>query len=79
MAAFFIAECPASVSTAAQADRSDVPSPCRQICALDPRGICTGCLRSIEEIAEWGAATPERRREILRGISRRQAAPARRA
>lgn len=43
-----------------------VPSPCVQICALDPvTDICTGCGRTLDEIAEWSAAGPERQREIV--------------
>jgi len=30
-----------------------VQSPCVGICELDPRGLCSGCLRTGEEIACW--------------------------
>ena len=29
------------------------PSPCINVCRLDARGLCVGCLRSGEEIARW--------------------------
>jgi len=32
-----------------------VPSPCISVCRLDPStGWCTGCARTIAEIAAWG-------------------------
>ncbi|WP_216822307.1 DUF1289 domain-containing protein [Sphingorhabdus sp. EL138] len=43
------------------------PSPCKDICALDASAsVCTGCCRSIAEIAEWGSATASRQHEIVR-------------
>ncbi|MBW8294445.1 DUF1289 domain-containing protein [Sphingopyxis sp.] len=36
-------------------------SPCREICALDTSAnVCTGCGRTLGEIAEWGSATASR-------------------
>lgn len=33
-----------------------VPSPCTQICAMNPAtGLCRGCWRTIEEIGSWSA------------------------
>jgi uncharacterized protein len=29
------------------------PSPCINVCSLDARGFCVGCLRSAEEIGRW--------------------------
>lgn len=30
------------------------PSPCNQVCRIDPdTGLCLGCKRTLEEIAEW--------------------------
>jgi len=52
-----------------------VPSPCIDICRLDDRGFCAGCRRSIEEIAEWPAASAARRREILRALELRPVRP----
>jgi predicted Fe-S protein YdhL (DUF1289 family) len=42
-----------------------VPSPCINICRLDPQGLCVGCRRTLGEIAEWSAASDTRRLEIL--------------
>lgn len=54
---------PMSIRTQAQ---QEVPSPCVGVCALDLRQVCTGCGRSIAEIAEWSAATRERKLDIRR-------------
>jgi predicted Fe-S protein YdhL (DUF1289 family) len=51
-----------------------VPSPCIDVCRLDPRGLCVGCRRTIEEIIEWPRAVAARRREILRAVTLRGAA-----
>ncbi|WP_447526076.1 DUF1289 domain-containing protein [Parasphingorhabdus sp. NYA22] len=41
-------------------------SPCNDICTIDrPSGLCVGCGRSLSEIAEWGSASPGRKREIF--------------
>jgi uncharacterized protein len=43
------------------AERSErPPSPCIDVCRLDARGLCVGCLRSGDEIARWlGMSTAE--------------------
>lgn len=44
----------------------DPASPCTGRCALDPATrICSGCGRTIDEIAEWPDASPERKQLIL--------------
>jgi hypothetical protein len=49
-----------------------LPSPCKDICKLDASAsICTGCGRTIGEIAEWGSATASRQHEIVRQSSTR--------
>jgi uncharacterized protein len=52
-----------------------VASPCVDICRLDARGLCIGCRRTIEEIAEWPRADEARRREILRALQQRTIGP----
>jgi predicted Fe-S protein YdhL (DUF1289 family) len=48
------------------------PSPCITICQLDTTlGICAGCGRTLDEIAEWGNATAERQCEIVQGLADR--------
>ena len=46
-------------------------SPCINICQLDAQGLCVGCRRTLEEIAEWSGASEARRREILRNVAGR--------
>ncbi|MFZ5961790.1 DUF1289 domain-containing protein [Thalassococcus sp. BH17M4-6] len=46
--------------------RDEVESPCVKICVVHPEArICTGCLRSIDEIAQWSRLSPEDRRRIM--------------
>ena len=46
--------------------RAEVESPCVKICVVHPEArICTGCYRSLEEIAAWSRMTPEERREVM--------------
>jgi predicted Fe-S protein YdhL (DUF1289 family) len=43
-----------------------IETPCIKVCHLDPRaGLCTGCKRTIEEIAAWGSMTPDQRGEVI--------------
>jgi predicted Fe-S protein YdhL (DUF1289 family) len=46
-------------------------SPCIDVCRLDDQGLCVGCRRSLDEIAEWSRASEARRREILRQLPQR--------
>ncbi|WP_298913359.1 DUF1289 domain-containing protein [uncultured Roseobacter sp.] len=46
--------------------REEVESPCIKICVVHPEArICTGCLRSIDEITQWSRMTPEARRAVM--------------
>jgi len=49
-----------------------VASPCINICRLDDQGLCVGCRRTIDEIAEWSRASEARRREILSELDARR-------
>jgi len=42
-----------------------VSSPCVGICELDERGRCTGCLRTLDEIARWGSMAHGERRHVM--------------
>jgi predicted Fe-S protein YdhL (DUF1289 family) len=35
-------------------------------------GLCVGCLRTLDEIATWGALDDEARRAVLQTIARRR-------
>lgn len=49
-----------------------VASPCTNVCAIDPdSGYCVGCLRTIDEIAAWGAADDGWKRATLEKLKRR--------
>ena len=52
---------------------TDTPkSPCIEVCELDARARhCTGCGRSLAEIAEWVGARAGRQREILAALPKR--------
>jgi uncharacterized protein len=53
----------------------EVASPCIDVCRMDQRtGLCEGCLRTIDEIAAWGALTESMKREVLANIAARRAA-----
>lgn len=46
--------------------RAEVESPCVRICVVHPEArICTGCMRTIDEITQWSRMTPEKRRDIM--------------
>lgn len=46
-----------------------VESPCRKLCALDPATrACTGCLRTLDEIAGWARMSDEEKRAVLARI-----------
>lgn len=50
-----------------------VPSPCIDVCRMDAAsGLCEGCLRTLDEIAGWAAATDEQKRAILAAIRQRR-------
>jgi len=50
-------------------NRDEVESPCVRVCVIHPEArICTGCLRSIDEITRWSKMSPEERREIMAAL-----------
>lgn len=59
--------------------RAEVESPCVKICVMHPGArICTGCFRTIEEIAQWSQLTTEERQSILNALPARAPELARR-
>ena len=47
-------------------------SPCIDICQMDPEsGLCVGCGRTIEEIANWSSYTNEKKKNILKQLKSR--------
>jgi len=53
-------------------------SPCIDVCRIDPdSGLCTGCLRTLDEIAGWAGYSDEEKRVVNRRLAeRRHRAPA---
>ena len=50
-----------------------VSSPCVRICQVDrARGLCTGCLRTLAEIAAWPSLDDAARREIVTRLAARR-------
>ena len=46
--------------------RAEVESPCIKLCVIHPESrLCTGCLRSIDEIGAWSRMSPEVRRAVM--------------
>ena len=49
--------------------RDEIESPCIKICVVHPaERICTGCLRSIEEIGRWSKMSADERQEIMTAL-----------
>jgi uncharacterized protein len=49
------------------------PSPCITVCKIDPASNwCTGCLRTLREIADWPMMTATQQRELLRALELRK-------
>jgi predicted Fe-S protein YdhL (DUF1289 family) len=48
-----------------------ITSPCIQVCVLNA-GVCTGCYRTIEEIAGWRDFTPAQQQQVLDRIFNQQ-------
>tara|TARA_R110002095_G_scaffold177506_1_gene154859 strand:+ start:191 stop:433 length:243 start_codon:yes stop_codon:yes gene_type:complete len=46
--------------------RDEIESPCIKICVVHPESrLCTGCLRSIDEIGRWSRMSAEERRTVI--------------
>jgi uncharacterized protein len=58
--------------TVAAGAAQDVPSPCISVCRIDAAsGLCGGCLRTLDEIAEWSALGDEDKKQVWTRIARR--------
>ncbi|MCH2069013.1 DUF1289 domain-containing protein [Shimia sp.] len=52
--------------------RAEVESPCVKLCVVHPEErICTGCLRTIDEITQWSKMAPDERSEIMQELPNR--------
>lgn len=46
--------------------RDEVESPCIKICVVHPESrLCTGCMRSIDEIGRWSRMSVQERRAVM--------------
>jgi predicted Fe-S protein YdhL (DUF1289 family) len=46
--------------------RAEIESPCIKICVIEPKSrLCTGCLRTIDEIGAWSRMTHKARAEVM--------------
>lgn len=53
--------------------RDEPESPCINVCVIHPEArLCTGCLRSIDEITAWGRMSPEERRAVMAELPERK-------
>ncbi len=53
--------------------RAEVESPCIKVCVIHPEArLCTGCLRTIDEITIWSKLSPEARRAVIEELPTRQ-------
>jgi predicted Fe-S protein YdhL (DUF1289 family) len=52
-----------------------VPSPCVDVCTLDAdTGLCSGCLRNLDEIAAWSVLDDRQKRAVWKLIGQRRRA-----
>ena len=50
-----------------------VPSPCVNICKIDPyTSVCHGCRRTLDEIAAWGSLGDDDKRWVWRQLPGRE-------
>jgi len=53
--------------------RAEIESPCVKVCVIEPTSrLCTGCLRSIEEIGAWSGMSAAARSAIMAELPSRQ-------
>ncbi|MEP5761358.1 MAG: DUF1289 domain-containing protein [Litoreibacter sp.] len=52
--------------------RDEIESPCVKQCLVHPAAqICTGCLRSVDEITEWSRMSRQERRDVIAKLPER--------
>ena len=53
--------------------RTEPQSPCVNICVIHPQeGICVGCYRTLNEIADWSGMGADRQRAVLAELPSRK-------
>jgi len=49
-----------------------IQTPCIKVCTMDPAaGICTGCGRTLDEIARWGMMSDAERARVMGELQNR--------
>ncbi len=52
--------------------RAEIDSPCVKVCVIHPETrLCTGCLRTIDEIGAWSGMSVEARRDVMSTLPER--------
>jgi predicted Fe-S protein YdhL (DUF1289 family) len=68
----FLAASARHVRASAPDPAQTVPSPCLSVCQMDAAtGLCQGCLRTLDEIGQWGNADDAFKRVIWTRIEAR--------
>lgn len=68
----FLAESARYIRAGGQNPAKQVPSPCVSVCQMDEdTALCRGCLRTLDEIRQWGNADDTQRRAIWINIEAR--------
>jgi len=53
--------------------RDEIQSPCIKICVVHPDArLCTGCLRTLDEIRDWSKISAAERAQIMAELPSRQ-------
>ena len=51
-----------------------IQTPCTRVCTIEPAsGLCVGCGRTLDEIAQWSAVTDRERARIMAELAARMA------
>lgn len=70
----FLASAAKLVEERAQKRGHAIPTPCMSVCLMDPDiGLCQGCLRTLDEIVQWGNADDTFKRHVWSDIASRVA------
>ena len=48
--------------------KTQINTPCIKICTIK-NGVCVGCLRTLDQIANWKKYTEEQRKEIMEKLN----------
>jgi predicted Fe-S protein YdhL (DUF1289 family) len=53
--------------------RAGIVSPCVNVCAIDPNtDLCSGCGRTLDEIARWASMSDSERAAVMRELPDRR-------